>query len=858
MNSSLVLFLAFFAVIPALPAQQVGIDQDSEVFIVPAGDKFLRWQGHPGRTYFMQISSQAEPLARWTWAPYIDLGSGVEISHEIGGTAAKAFFRLAHTDLPKPPGVTLNEWDIDGDNRSNQEEIGYYFPSNPLLADTDGDDLDDGEEVNLYYSDPALSDSDGDGLDDYEEAVIHGTYPWTEDSDWDGVDDFAEITIHFSNPLHADTDNDGMPDGWEASHDLDLLSNDTLLDPDGDGLDNLRENLLRLNPGHADSDGDGVADGNEDNDKDELTNLQEINVHLTDAKLWDTDSDGMPDGWEVRFGLDATSSTGDDGTAGDREGDEGDGLSNFDEWLHGTDPNLADSDNDNVGDFTEVANGSDPVDGGDQGAPPPPAAMRDLSFTVGDPSVSHSEKWLMKITGMGPEDTRTLRLASPDFGQSASRTFKLRKWNRYEITVEHQTTDPEHLEQNEGKPDYDWEAKVDGLPGTDSSEHTAESPGANNFFAAGKYWLVDNRKAVLTSLRHGDDDDLVSGKKAYLVPVEVRDNLLATGVDDVSVTDNENAGGYQQDFWIMAPPGVIPPGLGAASGSDCSNDMHFLVPLDPLAALKIEPAKSTADPGTTPLSTADPGPIVTWKGNAAETVEDSPVWRVGADEDVVDLPVRVKTMKRRTVNVAIYPVKFDVGNREVPLINAALLTQCLNQAFGYQLNAWINITYKPTTVFDYEEDIILDDLTLENFAIANSAAMTVMRNDAAYEDANQHIRVLLIDLVEFRDLNAFDPRLNGVAYYQKNLAIVNVGYPDGTGPPPEALFDTIAHEVGHLITKSDHPDEGLGVAPLPGTVRTHRLLCSYPNRAIGAKLLVKSEWDSAEEWLKRFVDGIDP
>ena len=36
----------------------------------------------------------------------------------------------------------------------------------PLNNDTDGDGLNDGDEVNIYFSNLTLEDSDGDGLDD--------------------------------------------------------------------------------------------------------------------------------------------------------------------------------------------------------------------------------------------------------------------------------------------------------------------------------------------------------------------------------------------------------------------------------------------------------------------------------------------------------------------------------------------------------------------------------------------------------------------------------------------------------------------------------------------------------------------
>jgi hypothetical protein len=49
---------------PSIPAQQNGIDQTSELLTFPTGDKFLRWYGHSGRSYFVQVSDANDPLGK--------------------------------------------------------------------------------------------------------------------------------------------------------------------------------------------------------------------------------------------------------------------------------------------------------------------------------------------------------------------------------------------------------------------------------------------------------------------------------------------------------------------------------------------------------------------------------------------------------------------------------------------------------------------------------------------------------------------------------------------------------------------------------------------------------------------------
>ncbi len=61
-------------------------------------------------------------------------------------------------------GIVDGAEDIDGDGITNIEE--YELSSHPLLSDTDGDELNDYDELFAYYTDVNLSDTDGDGAND--------------------------------------------------------------------------------------------------------------------------------------------------------------------------------------------------------------------------------------------------------------------------------------------------------------------------------------------------------------------------------------------------------------------------------------------------------------------------------------------------------------------------------------------------------------------------------------------------------------------------------------------------------------------------------------------------------------------
>jgi hypothetical protein len=91
-----------------------------------------------------------------------------------------------------------------------------------------------------------------------------------------------------------------------------------------------------------------------DFDGDGLTNVEEF-AHGTDPLDSDTDHDGMPDGWEVDHGLDPLV----DDAAGDADNDR---LSNLAEYQAGTKPELISTVGDGIPDGWKVLNGLSPLD----------------------------------------------------------------------------------------------------------------------------------------------------------------------------------------------------------------------------------------------------------------------------------------------------------------------------------------------------------------------------------------------------------------------------------------------------------------------------------------------------------------
>ena len=115
------------------------------------------------------------------------------------------------------------------------------------FVDTDGDNMADRWE-RIHFGDlsrdgTADNDSDGgpDGLTDLAE-YEHGGDPDKADTDGDGLRDGEEVNTHGTSPADADTDGDFMPDKWELDRALDPTDSSNVMgDPDGDRFGNVYE-----------------------------------------------------------------------------------------------------------------------------------------------------------------------------------------------------------------------------------------------------------------------------------------------------------------------------------------------------------------------------------------------------------------------------------------------------------------------------------------------------------------------------------------------------------------------------------------------------------------------------------------
>ena len=274
-------------------------------------------------------------------------------------------------------------------NTTYLASLGVDSITDPTNPDSDGDGMPDGWEIenrrwigatftgsNNWTMDPmdpddANWDADGDGLSNLCE------YQWTLIREAGIAGDLLES--HFeseaeaekwveSDPNNVDSDGDGLPDGWEArgacTWDVTraginpLNGSDAFENPDGDGYDINHNGIIEDNEAFVNwleyHIRDNLFDGNQSLDGETIPNNfstdlfrnisdwaePEANfgdgIATGDPTDSDSDSDGMPDGWEIWYArwhlLDARWSL-DPLDSNDRwEDPDEDGMSNWEEY----------------------------------------------------------------------------------------------------------------------------------------------------------------------------------------------------------------------------------------------------------------------------------------------------------------------------------------------------------------------------------------------------------------------------------------------------------------------------------------------------------------------------------------------
>ncbi|MBM4391461.1 MAG: putative metal-binding motif-containing protein [Deltaproteobacteria bacterium] len=316
---------------------------------------------------------------------------------DLFGNAAKSV-----SDCSAPSGYVSDDSDCDdadgssypgglevcdgADNDCNGSADDDAVDASAWYADDDRDTWGDDGDVTYACSQPVDKvDAAGD-CNDLDPDINPGAPEHCDEVDEDCDGEIDEDAVD-AETLYADADGDGHGDA--ASPVLACGTSDGVVDNDDDCDDEDANNF----PGNAesadgldndcddmadeglDSDGDGLEDRAEredyntdpfdaDSDDDQLTDAEEV-ARGTNPNNADTDGGGVSDGAEVKV----------DGTNPLDPGDDvptdtdGDGLTDSEETVLGTDPNDTDTDDDGISDGQEVDDGTDPLDPDDPGSP---------------------------------------------------------------------------------------------------------------------------------------------------------------------------------------------------------------------------------------------------------------------------------------------------------------------------------------------------------------------------------------------------------------------------------------------------------------------------------------------------------
>ncbi|MFD0796118.1 gliding motility-associated C-terminal domain-containing protein [Maribacter chungangensis] len=276
-----------------------------------------------------------------------------------------------NNDCDSVGGTPLGNSDCDNDGLTNDEET------------TGVDDPSTAANPNGQTTDPANEDTDGDGINDGQEALdgtdpndscssIGGTPLGTADCDNDGLTNDEETTGvddpstaanpngQTTDPANEDTDGDGINDGQEAL--------------DGTDPNDSCSSIGGIPLGTADCDNDGLTNDEETTGVDDPSTAANPNGEATDPTNEDTDGDGINDGQEALDGTDPNDSCSSIGGTPLGTADcDNDGLTNNEETTgvddlttpsnpNGelTDPSNPDSDGDGISDGQEALDGTDP------------------------------------------------------------------------------------------------------------------------------------------------------------------------------------------------------------------------------------------------------------------------------------------------------------------------------------------------------------------------------------------------------------------------------------------------------------------------------------------------------------------
>jgi hypothetical protein len=336
-------------------------------------------------------------------------------------------------------------------------------------------------------------------------------------------------------------------------------------------------------------------------------------------------------------------------------------------------------------------------------------------------------------------------------------------------------------------------------------------------------------------------------------PFSLEDNQPNTGVDNISQTtmpSDDPQNGFQEKLWVMAPQGSWLDSNGQSQNN--SNEFTILAPLGDLTA------EFTLDNATSNITVlTGSSTAVAFSGTGTTTTEGNMTIRMNGNTSQ-SFPIGIKSMKRRTVHVHIYQCQHAAtvtpGQDDSYNLDIADTTEFLNRVYGSQINAYFTVT--KSTLIAGQNGVptpLYPLLNVDSKNYITLASAQQMLTEHAFPE-NVDIRVFAIG----HDIDDNGVPANGAAPIRSNTVFFGPMRTFENLPQirQSLAMRTLAHEIGHIMVGAGHPDELGGPAVLRGTDHTKRLMCSGNlSTHTSSCLLVKREWDKAEEWLKNRPKG---
>lgn len=384
---------------------------------------------------------------------------------------------------------------------------------------------------------------------------------------------------------------------------------------------------------------------------------------------------------------------------------------------------------------------------------------------------------------------------------------------------------------------------------------------------------------ILAHDRPGDQttpDDV----SAALLPLRIKGrytnsaNMIveqAVGVDAFSIgssdpaTSDDNIDHVQDRIWIMAPRGSDPKEIVIDA------PVHETAPLT-LSAEGItfggQPQGTVTTPGQLLMIRAEPS-----AATGSEILLDLKM----GDNTSVSKPVGFKVMKYRKLKVTFWLITSDPNPPNTSPNDPGYIPFRIPdfQPTKELLDNYLNDLFTPQLNVEFDSKIMTNIVRFDTATGADYGAPAVelkapngyldTRNSLDKEfspifntgnDVDANINVYIIGgaisvwthELDFAGVNlAHGLPSDGVTNISRRICVIANGLSNTNAD----FLDTIAHEIGHVLLGEGHPDLGDNLSPLPGTKHVERLMCSGHKRKKdgSSRLIVKREWDSAENWL---------